>query len=205
LRVGFWRAGWGALESAPAGRIARPTSSRSGSKMVGLFHDRPLHALMEATSNLGVTADAAGGAAHTARPHRASGNDPFPAVLRSGDRTGPADASRSGILSIPPLQTPACRLGTIDARPSPNESPSPRSAPPARMYRLSPDTRLHAYAVDDDGFPSAPNPVLCAGHFNRTLPGRFSWAPKCHASVPSSTACSSSRSCPLRASSRMSK
>src|SRR5207302_8077589 len=66
-------------------------------------------------------------------PRHASGNDPFPGILRSGDRRGPADASRPGILSIPPLQTPTCRLGTIDARPSPNESPSPRNAPPARM------------------------------------------------------------------------
>src|SRR5450756_638118 len=48
-----------------------------------------------------------------------SGNDPLAGVLLAGDRRSAATAGQPGILSVPPPQTPTCRLGTIEARSAP--------------------------------------------------------------------------------------
>src|SRR5207344_1367915 len=64
-------------------------------------------------------------ATHDTAGRRGSpGYDPFAGLLLAGDRRSPANASKRGILSLPPPQTPTCRLGTIESlspRPSRNE------------------------------------------------------------------------------------
>src|ERR1035437_8676736 len=66
-----------------------------------------------------------GAANDTARRCVTSGNDPLAGVLLAGDRRSEATAGQPGILSVPPPQTPTCRLGTIAPIPSPERNPPP--------------------------------------------------------------------------------
>src|ERR1017187_8173372 len=61
----------------------------------------------------------------TGRPRGAAGDDPFAGVLFAGDRGSAATTGQPGILSVPPPQTPTCRLGTIAPIPSPKRNPPP--------------------------------------------------------------------------------
>src|ERR1035438_6156463 len=62
---------------------------------------------------------------NTARRRGAAGNDPLAGVLFAGDRRSAAPTGQPGILSVPPPQTPTCRLGTIAPIPSPERNPPP--------------------------------------------------------------------------------
>ena len=73
--------------------------------------------------------------------------------LLTGDRRSTATASRPGIPSAPPPQTPACRLGTIEAGPV-LKSPTQRAFGADDIAAYPRRKRPHDCGVDDDaGFP----------------------------------------------------